>query len=36
METTLKDIYSRITAQIVQAIEAGAPNYRMPWHSSGL
>lgn len=36
METTLKDIYSRITSQIVQAIEAGAPDYRMPWHTSGL
>ena len=36
METTLKDIFSRITSQIVQAIEAGALNYRMPWHTSGL
>jgi antirestriction protein ArdC len=35
METNLKDIYSRITSQIVQAIERGAPSFRMPWHQSG-
>src|SRR4051812_15002746 len=28
------DIYTRITAQIVAAIEAGAGEYRMPWHGS--
>jgi antirestriction protein ArdC len=26
------DVYTRITAQIVAAIEAGAGEYRMPWH----
>ena len=28
------DVYARITAQIVAAIEAGAGEYRMPWHCS--
>ena len=28
------DVYARITAQIVAAIEAGAGEYRMPWHGS--
>ena len=28
------DVYTRITAQIVAAIEAGAGEYRMPWHGS--
>ena len=28
-------IYERITSQIVQAIEVGAAEYRMPWHSQG-
>ena len=27
------DVYARITAQIVAAIEAGAGEYRMPWHA---
>lgn len=26
------DIYERITAQIVESIEAGAATFRMPWH----
>jgi len=29
------DIYERITAQIVAAIEAGAGDYKMPWHHQG-
>ena len=29
------DIYERITAQIVSAIEAGAGDYKMPWHHQG-
>jgi len=28
------DVYARVTAQIVGAIEAGAGEYRMPWHGS--
>ncbi len=28
------DVYARVTAQIVAAIEAGAGEYRMPWHCS--
>jgi antirestriction protein ArdC len=29
------DVYSRITAEIVAAIEAGAGDWRMPWHHDG-
>ena len=29
------DVYTRITAEIVAAIEAGAERYRMPWHHNG-
>lgn len=29
------DIYTRITAEIIAAIEAGAGHYRMPWHHNG-
>jgi antirestriction protein ArdC len=29
------DIYSRITADIITAIEAGAGAFRMPWHHDG-
>lgn len=29
------DVYSRITAQIVAAVEAGAGTCRMPWHHDG-
>src|SRR5438128_2619269 len=28
------DIYTRITNQLVSAIEQGAEDYRMPWHAS--
>jgi antirestriction protein ArdC len=30
-----RDVYSRVTSQIVNAIEAGVSNWRMPWHTSG-
>ena len=29
------DIYSRITTNIIAAIEAGAAEFRMPWHHDG-
>lgn len=29
------DIYGSVTAQLVEAIEAGAGDWRMPWHHSG-
>jgi antirestriction protein ArdC len=32
MEQLKADIYERITSQIIEAIEAGAGAYRMPWH----
>ena len=34
METCKLDIYEKVTNQIVAAIEAGASNYRMPWHAA--
>src|SRR6266568_7339977 len=33
--TDKRDVYARVTAQIVNAIEAGVSNWRMPWHTSG-
>ncbi|SDN66310.1 ArdC family protein [Ensifer sp. YR511] len=32
---THADIYERVTNQIIAAIEAGAGDYRMPWHHDG-
>lgn len=32
---TGSDIYERVTNQIIAAIEAGAGEYRMPWHHDG-
>ncbi|TPJ14424.1 DUF1738 domain-containing protein [Mesorhizobium sp. B2-7-3] len=32
---TRTDIYERVTSQIIAAIEAGADDYRMPWHHDG-
>ncbi|MEI3853575.1 MULTISPECIES: ArdC family protein [unclassified Ensifer] len=32
---TPTDIYERVTSQIIAAIEAGAGDYRMPWHHDG-
>lgn len=29
------DIYTRVTNEIVAAIEAGAGEWRMPWHHDG-
>ena len=29
------DVYQRVTSQIVNAIEQGVSNWRMPWHTSG-
>jgi len=29
------DVYTRITSEIISAIEAGASNWRMPWHHNG-
>lgn len=33
--TEKKDIFQRVTDQIVEAIEAGTESYRMPWKTSG-
>lgn len=33
--TERTDVYTRITAEIVAAIEAGASGWRMPWHHDG-
>ena len=33
--STFKDVYQTVTAQIVEAIEIGGAEYRMPWHSIG-
>src|SRR5438093_10066657 len=30
-----RDVYARVTAQIVTAIEQGTGTWRMPWHTSG-
>jgi antirestriction protein ArdC len=27
------DVYQRVTDQIIQAIEAGAETWEMPWHA---
>lgn len=32
---TPTDIYERVTSQIIAATEAGAGDYRMPWHHDG-
>jgi antirestriction protein ArdC len=33
--TDQRDVYSRVTSQIINAIEQGVSNWRMPWHTSG-
>src|SRR5271167_4807214 len=33
--TDKRDVYARVTDQIVTAIEKGAGTWRMPWHTSG-
>ena len=35
MNTELKDLYQRVTDQIVKAIETGAADWKMPWHQTG-
>ncbi len=35
METVKSDIFDRITRHIVEAIEAGAGAFRLPWHVTG-
>src|ERR1700676_1165597 len=33
--TNQRDVYARVTDQIVTAIEQGVGTWRMPWHTSG-
>jgi len=33
--TNPRDVYARVTAQIINAIEQGVGNWRTPWHTSG-
>jgi antirestriction protein ArdC len=33
--TEKRDVYARVTTQIIEAIENGAGTWRMPWHTSG-
>ena len=33
--TEKRDVYARVTDQIINAIEQGVGNWRMPWHTSG-
>jgi len=33
--TEKRDVYARVTDQIITAIEQGAGTWRMPWHTSG-
>src|SRR6266853_1997312 len=33
--TEKRDVYATVTSQIVNAIEQGVSNWRMPWHTSG-
>src|SRR6202521_834143 len=33
--TDKRDVYARVTDQIINAIEQGVSNWRMPWHTSG-
>ena len=33
--TNPRDVYVRVTAQIINAIEQGVGTWRMPWHTSG-
>jgi antirestriction protein ArdC len=35
MNPELKDLYQRVTDQIVKAIESGAADWKMPWHQTG-
>jgi antirestriction protein ArdC len=33
--TEQRDVYEKVTSQIINAIEQGVGNWRMPWHTSG-
>jgi len=33
--TDKRDVYARVTVQIINSIEQGAGSWRMPWHTSG-
>jgi len=33
--TTPRDVYRKVTDAIINAIESGVGNWRMPWHTSG-
>src|ERR1700676_5095395 len=33
--TDKRDVYARVTAQIINAIEQGVGTWHMPWHTSG-
>src|SRR5208283_6012237 len=33
--TEKPDVYAKVTSQIVNAIERGVGNWRMPWHTTG-
>ena len=33
--TDKRDVYARVTAQIIQSIEQGVGTWRFPWHTSG-
>src|ERR1039457_5511804 len=33
--TDKRDVYARVTDQIINAIEQGVANWKMPWHTSG-
>src|ERR1700686_1339239 len=33
--TDKRDVYARVTDQIITAIEQGVGTWRMPWHTSG-
>jgi antirestriction protein ArdC len=33
--TDKRDVYARVTAQIINAIEQGVGSWRMPWHTNG-
>lgn len=36
MDAEIKDIYQKVTDQIVSAIEAGAGQWKMPWHCKNV
>jgi antirestriction protein ArdC len=33
--TPQRDVYRKVTDEIINAIEQGVGNWRMPWHTSG-